>query len=181
VQGDQRDRVGAGLIRILVGDERRLLEEPIQGVVRGEIVVARRDGPQLEQVRPALLASLGAVREHRPVSRLLQDRVQQLGQGQHSDPGPQPSHQRGEPAQGGPGPGSQPLDAALRSGLHRAPVGGHALPAAAPAATNPRSSSRLFSPIPRAGTLSTRSKLTWSASLRRIRRYASASLTSRRW
>jgi hypothetical protein len=41
--------------------------------------------------------------------------------------------------------------------------------------------SMLRSPIWRAGTFTIRSKLTTSVSLRRVRRYASASFTSRRW
>ena len=47
-------------------------------------------------------------------------------------------------------------------------------------ATNARITPIVLSPIARAGTLITRSKLTESASERRTRRYASASLTSRR-
>jgi len=77
---DQRDRVCAGLVRILVGDERRLLEEPVQGIVRGQVVVARGHRPQFQEVGPTLLAFFGAVREHGPVSRLLQDRIEKLRQ-----------------------------------------------------------------------------------------------------
>ena len=46
-----------------------------------QVVVAGRDRAQLEQVGPALLAVLGAVGEHRPVARRLEDLVEQLGQG----------------------------------------------------------------------------------------------------
>ena len=61
-----------------------------------EVVVAGRDRAQLEQVRPALLAVLGAVGEHRPVARRLEDLVEQLGQRQHADPRPQPPDEGGE-------------------------------------------------------------------------------------
>ncbi len=59
-----------------------------------EVVVAGRDRAQLEQVRPALLAVLGAVGQHRPVARRLEDLVEQLGQRQHADPRPQPADER---------------------------------------------------------------------------------------
>ena len=82
MQRDQRELVGVGLVGVLVGDERRLLEQPIQRVVGREVVVARRDLAKLEEVRPALLAFLGAVGEHRPVARPFEDVVEELGQGQ---------------------------------------------------------------------------------------------------
>ena len=50
-----------------------------------------------------------------------------------------------------------------------------------PRVAAPRSASIVLSPIFRLGTLMIRSKLTTSVSERRTRRYASASLTSRRW
>ena len=34
VERDQRDRVGVALVRVLVGDERGLLEQPVEGVLR---------------------------------------------------------------------------------------------------------------------------------------------------
>ena len=64
-----------------------------------QVVVAGRHRPQFEQVRPALLAFLRTVGQHGPVARLLQDRVEHLGQWQHSDPGSEPGDQRREAAQ----------------------------------------------------------------------------------
>ena len=75
---------------VLVGDQRRLLEQPVERVLRRQVVVAGGDRPQLEQVRPAVLALLGAVGEHRAVARLLEDLVEQLGERQHADPRPEP-------------------------------------------------------------------------------------------
>ena len=40
VERDQRDRVGVGLVGVLVGDEGRLLEEPVERVVGRQVVVA---------------------------------------------------------------------------------------------------------------------------------------------
>ena len=42
VERDQRHRVGVALVRVLVGDERRLLEQPVERVLRLEVVVAGR-------------------------------------------------------------------------------------------------------------------------------------------
>ena len=86
VEGDQRDRVGVALVGVLVGDERGLLEQPVEGVLGRQVVVARRDRPQLEEVGPAFLAVLGAVGQHRPVARRLERLVEQLGERQHADP-----------------------------------------------------------------------------------------------
>ena len=99
VERDQRDRVGVALVRILVGDERGLLEQPVERVVGRQVVVAGRDRAQLEQVRPALLAVLGAVGEHRPVAGCLEDLVEQLGERPARRPGP---------AAAGRGPRSRP-------------------------------------------------------------------------
>ena len=93
VERDQGDGVGVALVRVLVGDERRLLEQPVERVVRCQIVVPGRDRAQLEQVRPAFLAILGAVGEHRAIAGRLECLVQQLREGQHPDPGPQPAHE----------------------------------------------------------------------------------------
>src|SRR5664280_851333 len=43
VEGDQRNRVRAGFVRVLVGDQGRLLEKAVKGVVGREIVVAGGD------------------------------------------------------------------------------------------------------------------------------------------
>jgi hypothetical protein len=64
VERDEGDGIRVALVRILVGNECGLLEQPVEGVVRCQVVVAGRDRAQLEQVRPALLAILGAVGEH---------------------------------------------------------------------------------------------------------------------
>ena len=139
-----------------------------------EVVVAGRHRAQLEQVRPALLAVLGAVGEHRPVARRLEDVVEQLGQRQHPDARPEPTDEGGELGQGDPRPRRELVDLA---------------PAARSIASQVVTPSRrwarrrtsiVLSPIARAGTLMIRSKLTESVSDRRTRRYASASLTSRR-
>ena len=122
MERDECDGIRTCLVRILVRDQRRLLQEAIQGVVRRKVVVARRDGPQFEQVRPALLALLRSVGEHGPVAGLLDHGVEQLRQGQHPNPRPQPSHQRGEPAQGSPGTRPQGFDPALCGGVDRPPV-----------------------------------------------------------
>ena len=104
VERDQRDGVGVALVRVLVGDERGLLEQPVERVVGRQVVVAGRHRAQLEQVRPALLAVLGAVGQHRPVAGRLEGLVEQLGQGQHADPRPQPPDEDREVGQGVPRP-----------------------------------------------------------------------------
>ena len=42
MEGDERDRVGVALVRILVGDERGLLEQPVQRVLGRQVVVSGR-------------------------------------------------------------------------------------------------------------------------------------------
>ena len=165
VERDERHRVGVALVRVLVGDEGRLLEQPVERVVGREVVVAGRDRAQLEQVRPALLAVLGAVGEHRPVAGRLERLVEQLGQAQHADPRPQPADEdrRSRPARcasAARGPGSSPSTAAS--------MAPHVVPPSRAAAA--RRTSMVLSPMPRAGTLMIRSKLTLSVSERRMRR-----------
>ena len=140
VERDQRDRVGVALVGVLVGDEGGLLEQPVEGVVGRQVVVAGGHRAQLEQVGPALLAVLGAVREHRPVARRLQDLVEQLGQGQHPDPCPQPPHQGGELGERAARPRRQALELALRRRLDRAP--GRPVLRGPPPPAAPRSSCR---------------------------------------
>ena len=86
VERDERHRVGIALVRILVRDECGLFEQAVERVLGLKVVVPRRDRAQLEEVGPALLAVLRAVRKHRPVPRGLQDLVQQLGERQDLDP-----------------------------------------------------------------------------------------------
>ena len=61
VEGDERDRVGLAFVGVLVCDESGLLQEAVEGVLRRQVVVARGDLAQLEQVRPAFLAVLRSV------------------------------------------------------------------------------------------------------------------------
>ena len=121
VERDERHGVGVALVRILVGDERRLLEQAVERVVGRQVVVAGRDRAQLEQVRPALLAVLGAVGEHRAIAGRLEGLVEQLGECQHPDPGPQPPHERRELGQGVARPRRQGRELAGDRGLDRAP------------------------------------------------------------
>ena len=165
VERDQRDRVGLALVRVLVGDQRRLLEQPVQRVVRRQVVVAGRHLAQLEQVRPAVLALLGAVGEHRPVAGRLEDLVEQLGERQHADPRPQPAHERGELRDRGPDARAPGPRSARRPRPRSPPT---CCRRARPAYR--RSASTLLSPIPRAGTLMIRSNETRSVSDRSTRR-----------
>jgi hypothetical protein len=96
VERDQGRGVGVAFVRVLVGDERGLLEQSIKGILRLEVVVAGRDGAQLEQVRPAILAVLRTVGEHRPIARRLEHLVEQFGQRQHADPTAEPSDEGSE-------------------------------------------------------------------------------------
>ncbi len=121
VERDERHRVGVALVRILVGDEGGLLEQAIERVVGRQVVVAGRDRAQLEQVRPALLAVLRAVGQHRAVARRLEGLVEQLGEAQHADPGPQAAHQHRELGQGVARPRRQRRELAGDRGLDRAP------------------------------------------------------------
>src|SRR5439155_1399196 len=68
VERDQGRGILAALIAVLVGDQRRLLEQPVERVLGRQVVVAGRHRTQLEQVGPALLALLRPVRQHRPVA-----------------------------------------------------------------------------------------------------------------
>ena len=165
VERDQRHRIGVALVRVLVGDEGGLLEQPVERVVGRQVVVAGRDEAQLEQVRPALLAVLRAVREHRPVAGRLERLVEQLGEGQHADPRPQPPDQRGELGERVPGPRREPVELAVGGAPRSRPRSSRSSRAAAA-----RRTSIVLSPMPRAGTLMIRSKLTLSVSERRMRR-----------
>ena len=115
---------------VLVGDEGRLLEQPVERVLRREVVVAGRDLAQLEEVRPALLALLGPVGEHRPIARALEDVVEQLRERQHADARPEPAQQRDElarspPALGRASSGISPSAAALEPEPVRHAFAGH--------------------------------------------------------
>jgi len=121
VEGDHRHGVGIARVRILVGDQGRLLEQPVEGVLGRQVVVAGRDRAQLEQVVPAVLALLGPVGEHRPVAGALEDGIEQLGQRQQADSGPERADDRREIGEGRPGPGYDPLDPAFDRGLDRRP------------------------------------------------------------
>ena len=82
VHRDQGQLVRIGHVRILVGHQRRLLEQPIERVIRRQVVIARGDFAEFEEVRPAFLAFLGAIGKHRAVARSLQHLVNQFRQGQ---------------------------------------------------------------------------------------------------
>ena len=65
MERDERHPIGDVLQLVLVADERHLLEEAGQALRRGDLVELGRVAAQLEQVRPALLAVLGAVLDRR--------------------------------------------------------------------------------------------------------------------
>ena len=94
VERDERDRVGVAGVRVLVGHEGRLLEQAVERVGRLEVAVAADDLAQLEQVGPAVLALLRAVHEHGPVARLLEHRVEQLGERGQRRPAPRSRGER---------------------------------------------------------------------------------------
>ena len=120
-----------------------------------EVVVAGRDRAQLEQVRPALLALLGAVGQHRPIAGLLEHGVEQLGQRQQPDPRAAVARTRPtKSARAVRVRGARPLGPAVGRGLETPP-----------STSRPRAGRRgahrlewSCSPMPRAGTLMIRSK-----------------------
>jgi hypothetical protein len=83
VEGDERDAVRHVLQLVLVADERHLLEEAGEPLGRGDLVELGGVAAQLEHVRPALLALVGAVvdgrLQARPLERGVEDRRWRLG------------------------------------------------------------------------------------------------------
>ena len=99
VQRDERDPVAVAGVGILVGHQRRLLEQAVEGVGRVEVAVALHDLAQLEQVGPAVLAVLRAIHEHGPVARFLERRVEELRQAHQAHQAAQPADERVEGAE----------------------------------------------------------------------------------
>ena len=180
MERDERHGVRIALVRVLVGGERGLLEQPVEGVLGLEVVVAGRDRTQLEEVRPALLPVLRPVGEHRAVAGRLEDLVEQLGEWRGQTRGPHPPDESGEVGQRAPRPGGDRRH--LAAG--RALVAPHVVPGSpvvgSGAAAATRSASTVLSPIDRAGTLMIQLEAHAVRVAAQDARVGDASLTSRR-
>ena len=166
VERDQRHRVGVALVRVLVGDERGLLEQAVERVVGRQVVVAGRRPRAARAGSPSAPRRPPSRRRASPGSRT----PRAPRRAARAAPAPRPASAaagrapRSRPARcasAARGPASSPR----RGRLDGAP--GRAVLAARPPRAGPRSSCRR---CPRAGTLMIRSKLTLSVSERRTRR-----------